>query len=133
MNLSIYISWFLLILLASDCSAPFEYADNSRLVIEGRLLQSDGSTVTGQDVLLYTASSGSSVIIHQVTSDSQGNFYITSPKGNYPLVVEFKNKDFEVNARYTALKKLQNGRADILTNFSESYYNLGSIIVKPVQ
>jgi hypothetical protein len=73
-------------------SEPFEYKDNSRVVVTGKLIDQSGSPMLNQQIVLKYRYDNSSDIIHVVNSDSDGNFFISAPGANRNSILSFTNK-----------------------------------------
>lgn len=124
---------FLAILpLIYSCSGtstpPFSYSDNTRIVIEGELLNSNYAVLPNQLVQLYALNGGNSaVMIHQTVSDSNGKFYISSPRGNYNLYVVFPEKNVSTTGNNSNLIKQFQWKG--LGYLSGSYYDFRKIVL----
>ena len=125
---------FLLFFISCGDSIPsFEYEDNSRIVIEGRLIDQDGIVLSNQSVLLVSIDNDLRVILQQVSSDANGNIFISSPKGNNPVFIEFENRFIMDTTFYSDLIKNPSFSTNSWIGFLDgSYYYFGDITLKEV-
>jgi hypothetical protein len=72
---------------------PFSYNDNTRIVIEGKLFDENQNVISNQLVQLYGNQNGGPVLLCEVNSDNNGDFFITSPQGNYLILMAFNGKN----------------------------------------
>ncbi len=85
-------------LLLSNCGGsgsslpPFEYGENSRIILEGILQNPDGSPAQNQPLELQ-AYRYDIFVVNSTFSDGQGKFFISAPKSNYEYSLVFNNKN----------------------------------------
>ena len=109
--------------LGSSCEPEFKYQNNSRIIIEGFLVNDDNSVLANQKISIFSSSLNNDLEIISSYSDPQGKIFITTPRGNNPMYIEFENKKIVSMDNYTDLVK-----NSIWIGFlSESYYNFGII------
>ncbi len=90
----------------SSPAPPFEYKDNTRIVIEGKLINPNQSPAANQLVQLYALNGGyQDVLINEAVSDNQGDFFITSPKGIYSMYIVFPDKNVSATSNNSYLIK----------------------------
>ena len=112
-----------LISLASECDVPFSYIDDSRLIVEGTLRYANGDIAADKTVILQS----DGFILNQAVSDSKGKFYITSPKANKKIYWYCQEYKIGVVQRYPSFSN-----AAAISDFSKSYYDLGTIELIPI-
>ena len=118
----------LLLSLASECDEPFEYSDNSRLVVEATLRYSDGGLAKNETVMLQTVRSA---ILAETVSDANGRIFLTTPLGNYPIVLSVaKNTILSVSRFPEKIKVYSN--TNVLGDLTNSYYDFGTVQIKPI-
>lgn len=123
MKIALKIFLICLISLASDCDVPFSYIDDSRLIVEGTLRLSNGDIAANKTVNLQS----DSFILNQTVSDNNGKFYITSPKANKKIYWYCPEYKIGVVQQYPSFSN-----AAAISDFSKSYYDLGTIELIPV-
>lgn len=109
---------------------PFEYKDNSRIVIEGILLDQDGHPLPNQSVnLAFTKYQ--TEIVKNVVSDSNGYFFMSVPKSNYNYYLILDNKDIISIENYSSLLTVDSQNSPLfygtIGNLNATYYNFGNI------
>ena len=118
----------LLFCLASECSSTFEFVDDSRLVIEGTLRHSNGTVASDKSVILQSVEN---IYLADVKSDSNGRFFITSPMANYPIILFVNNNEILSVSQFPEKLKIVSNKK-VLTDLTNSYYEFGSIEIKPM-
>jgi hypothetical protein len=112
----------------SSPAPPFKYNDNTRIVVEGKLIQPDQSAAANQLVQLYALNGGyGDVLINESVSDNQGNFYITSPKGIYSMYLIFPEKNVSMVSNNSNLIKQFQWKG--LGYLDGTYYKFNSVLL----
>jgi hypothetical protein len=112
----------------SSPAPPFQYKDNSRIVIEGRLINPNQSAAANQLVQLFAKNGGyQDVLINQAVSDSQGDFFITSPKGIYSMYIVFPEKNVSATSNNSYLIKQFQWMG--LGYLDGTYYKFNSVLL----
>lgn len=126
---------FLVFLMSSggscESAPPFEYANNSRVVVEAYLVDENMNPLKNQSVALMSYDKYQRIILNQVRSDERGKVFITSPKGNRTIFLEFSGQKIIYATNYPDLVHANNNYEDWIGDLSGSYYNFGIISLKP--
>lgn len=109
--------------LASDCGVPFDYVDNSRMIVDGSLRYSTGATARNQQVRLVSEGN----VLTEGFSDNNGKFSITSPKTNKTTNLVFDRHRVGTVTNFPALS---NTAMELNQNLS--IINLGMVELKPI-
>jgi hypothetical protein len=70
---------------------PFEYSENTRIIIEGVLINEDGSPLSGQ-VIELKFKRYEFETVKKINSEKDGKFFISVPKSNYEYSLFFEDK-----------------------------------------
>lgn len=123
---------FLVVYLVSSggsCdSQPFQYKDNTRLVIEAYLVNESMVPIASQKAEVMSISEDISFAIKGVVSDNNGKIFISIPKGNNPMSLSFPNKDIIISTYHSEI--IMKGNPNWMGFLNKSYYNFGTIILK---
>lgn len=115
---------------AGSCEPdPFKYETNSRIIIEGTLQNEAGLKIANQSIKLLSVSGSKSILIMEVFSDLNGNFFLSSAKGNNNLHLEFTDKAISNSTNNAGLIHI-NGYSDWIGFLPDSYYDFGNITLK---
>jgi hypothetical protein len=122
------------ITVGGSCDAdPFKYANNTRIIIEGKLVNEDGSVLTNQSLKLFSTDQNNRIVIKQVFSDGQGIIFLSAPKGNNPMFIEFDNKNILSTTYYSDLIKVPGySKPDWIGFLNDSYYDFGYVMLKDI-
>ena len=124
-----------LLLAFISCGDPipsFNYETNTRIIIEGRLIDQDGLILSNQSVIVASFSSDQQIILQQVFSDVNGKIFISSPKGNNPVFIEFENKNILNATYYSDLINNPSFSADWIGFLDGSYYDFEDITLEDI-
>jgi hypothetical protein len=130
---SIIISLLFLMSSGGSCEPdipPFEYSNNTRTVIEAKLVNEDMTALANQTVPLMSYNGRERIIIGSAVSDANGKIFISAPKGNNPMYLEFKNKKILYATNYHDLIHTSDYQEDIIGTLPGSYYDFGIITLK---
>ena len=109
---------------------PFEYTDNSRLVIEAVLQNENGDILQNQKMEVYPKHGSNSQPIKTIVSDSNGRIFLSIPFGNYAYSIYFSGKkivSMQRNQELIHFDTNTNENSGELINFSQTYYDLGIV------
>ena len=109
---------------------PFEYNDNSRLVIEAVLQSENGDILQNQKMEVYPKYGSNSQPIKTIVSDSNGRIFLSIPFGNYAYSIYFSGKkivSMQRNQELIHFDTNTNENSGELINFSQTYYDLGIV------
>lgn len=93
---NLHLVYLITVSLLTSCSGvsplpPFEYSENTRIIIEGIINDSEGNALSGQVIELkfkrYEYQS-----VYKTVSNSVGGFYISVPKSNYEYTLFFEDR-----------------------------------------
>jgi len=123
--------------ILSGCSGsyapPFEYIENSRIIVEGYVANQNGTPIANHKVDLM---SSQMTDIGSTFTDASGRFFLSTPRGNYAYSLEVGTFSILSADRYTNL--LKSNPQDLPNYFPKFgsltglYYNFGTIkINKP--
>jgi hypothetical protein len=114
---------------------PFAYADNSRIIIEGILQDSNGNAVQNQIVVLQM-NRYEKYLVNITFSDAQGKFYISAPKGNYEYTLVFNYKNIISMQEYQTklIKNTENPELyfGFIPRLNENYYDFKIIKITSI-
>jgi len=91
-KISIIISLSLIFYSCGGSDIKFQYTDNSRIVIEGTLIDENGNILKNQSAELYTIISNSKISVKKVNSKDDGVLYLSVPLSNLTYALVFENK-----------------------------------------
>jgi hypothetical protein len=123
----------LLLLIGGNCnySPPFEYKNETRIVVEGKLVNEDMTPLANQSISLMSFHYDNKVEINKTLSDSNGNFLISAPKGNNGMYIVFRNKKIKYTTNYFDLvNSSETNDEDWFGFLPNSYYGISIIILK---
>jgi len=127
----LYLATIFLISCGGESAPPFKYQDNSRIVLEGNLVDQNGSSLANQSAELYTFRSSVRISVKEVFSDNEGKIFVSAPKANYNYSLGFVNKNIISMQNYPALLQLDGNHPPYYYGFinglNDTYYNFGII------
>lgn len=127
---TIFFSSFFIIFLfgpSGGCDPEFEYDNNSRIILEGKLVNENGQILPNQSVTILSNSFGSTIELNSSASDVNGNFFISSPNGNTGVYLKFSEKDITMIQFYPELVKQNSFSDDWIGFFENKHYKFGTI------
>lgn len=111
--------------------SPFEYENNSRIVLKGILLNENGEVLQNQSIQLLSPDGSGTIIVKEVFSDNLGKMFLSSPKGNNPVYIVFPNKDIvNVMNNISLVNQPSYGERHWIGYLIDSYYDFGFIKLK---
>ena len=119
-----------LISCGGSSTPPFEYTDNSRLVIEAVLQNESGDILQNQKIEVYPSYGSNGSPIKTVFADSSGKIFLSIPFGNYAYSIYFSGKkivSMQRNQELILFDTNTNENSGGLINFSQTYYDLGIV------
>jgi hypothetical protein len=124
-----FCSFFIIFLFgpSGGCDPEFEYENNSRVILEGKLVDENGYSLSNQNVVILSTSFGSTIELNRITSDANGNFFISSPNGNTGVYLKFSGKDIDLIQFYPELVKQNSFSDDWIGFFENKHYKFGTI------
>ena len=128
----IILSLLFVFISCGDFIPSFNYEDNTRIIIEGRLIDQDGIVLSNQSAILASYSNDQQIILQQVVSDGNGKIFISSPKGNNSVFIEFENKNILDATYYSNLIKNPSFSEDWIGFLVGSYYDFGDITLEEI-
>ncbi len=71
---------------------PFQYKDNSRIVVEGRIIDQNQNPIANQLVQLNGTPRNGLILVNEAYTNTNGEFYLSSPRANYLFCLSFIDK-----------------------------------------
>lgn len=129
---AIVVSLLFLMSSGGSCEStpPFEYSNNTRIVVEAKLVNEDMTPLSSQTVYLKSFSSSTRIVVSGAISDDNGRIFISAPKGNNPMYLEFVNKDIVYTTNYSNLIHAPSSGDHWLGFLPNSYYDFSIITLK---
>lgn len=129
----LYLASIFLISCGGESAPPFQYQDNSRIVLEAYLVNESGIPLANQSADLYTFRYNTQITVKEVHSDNDGKIFISAPKANYNYSLGFVNKNIISMQNYSVLLQEDGNHLPYYYGFidglNDTYYNFGIIKV----
>ena len=118
-----------------DGSLPsFKYEGNTRIIIEAILVNEDGSVLANQSLKLFSFNRNDRIVIKQVFSDVQGKIFLSAPKGNNLMFIEFDNKHIiSTTSHFDLIHSPSFQNLSWFGFLNESYYDIGITVLKEIE
>ena len=122
---------FIFFSCGGDYSVPFEYQDNSRIILEGKLVDNLGNALPNQSAEIFTFKSSTRITVIEVFSNNEGAIFISVPKSNYKYSLGFIYKQIISITKYPELMIEDTNNPGTFYGFTSNltldYYDLGTI------
>ncbi|WP_395051860.1 hypothetical protein [Flavobacterium sp.] len=114
-----------------EYSVPFEYQDNSRIILEGKLVDNLGNALPNQSAEIFTFKSSTRITVIEVFSNNEGAIFISVPKSNYKYSLGFSYKQIISITKHPELMIEDTNNPGTFfgftSNLTSDYYDLGTI------
>ena len=106
----------------------FQYIDNTRIIIEAKLVDENNTAIANQVVELYS----NSFLIQTVQSNNEGKLFLSVPLANRNYNLSFEGKRIISTEHYSSLigyNSETNQNSGTLNSLKNNYYDFGTIVL----
>ena len=115
----------------SSFTVPFEYQNDSRIILEGKLVDNLGNALPNQSAEIFTFKSSTRITVIEVFSNNEGAIFISVPKSNYKYSLGFIYKKIISITKHPELMIEDTNNPGTFYGFTSNltldYYDLGTI------